>query len=106
MLTASHLLTLARAYGDASNLGLLQVGRLATGNNRIFVRLAEGHGCNIRTAEQAMLWFVQNWPEGTPWPLAVPDSRPLPPPVRRARRARLSEAVAIAGTLATLLMPV
>lgn len=68
-MTASELLLLARTYADSEGLSLTKVSRLACGgNNRIFNRLARGHGCNSRSIEQASRWFREHWPANLPWP--------------------------------------
>lgn len=64
-----QLRRLAAAYCAATGNTLSQLGRNAIGNNTIFVRLAQGYGCNARSAEKLSLWLRKNWPEGLAWPL-------------------------------------
>jgi hypothetical protein len=78
-MTAAELLTLARAYSEATGLALTTIGVKACasansrgGNDKIFVRLAEGRGCNSKTIDRAARWFALNWPENIDWPLSVP----------------------------------
>jgi hypothetical protein len=71
-MTAAQILALARAYAAATNLALTSVGKLAVGNDKIFVRLANGSGANVLSVERAAEWFNANWPDDTPWPADVP----------------------------------
>jgi hypothetical protein len=80
-MTTDDILALACAYAKATDRALSTVGRWALGNNRVFVRLAMGHGCNSGSIQRAALWFAEHWPEGAAWPEGVP--RPAP----RERRA-------------------
>lgn len=77
MMTADKILRLARAYAAATDTALTTVGRRAVRNNLLFVRLADGRGCNIRSIERAAQWFGENWPQGVRWPKGIP--RPKPP---------------------------
>jgi len=67
-----HLLTLARAYSEETGLTLTGVGLRACGNNKVFTRLAAGHGANVLTMVRAAKWFGANWPEDAEWPEGVP----------------------------------
>jgi hypothetical protein len=67
-MSAEDILKLARAYAGASGLALTTVGRRACGNDKIFLRLEQGHGCNINSVSAAFLWFSRNWPVDLPWP--------------------------------------
>jgi len=71
-ISIEHLLTLARAYSEATGLALTGVGQRACGNNRVFIRLAEGRGANVLTMDRAAQWFAANWPADTDWPSGVP----------------------------------
>jgi hypothetical protein len=82
-MTAAELLTLARAYSEATGLALTTIGQRAcastkvrSGNDKIFVRLAEGRGCNSHSLDRAAQWFAENWPEDAAWPATVPRPRP------------------------------
>jgi hypothetical protein len=72
----AQVLQLAQAYAAAHGGSLRTVGLKAAGNNLLFVRLADGHGCNVHSIERAADWLVANWPDDVPWPENVP--RPLP----------------------------
>jgi len=83
-MTAAELLALARAYSDATGLALTTIGQRACastrktgGNDKLFVRLAAGHGCNSVSIERAGRWFTENWPEGAEWPEGVPRPEPV-----------------------------
>ena len=89
-ISIEQLLILARAYSDTTGLALTGVGQRACGNNKVFIRLAEGHGANVLTMARAAEWFSANWPVGRAWPKGVPGKPPtpapdLPPPQKRQR---------------------
>ena len=88
-ISIEQLLILARAYSDTTGLALTGVGQRACGNNKIFIRLAEGHGANVLTMTRAAEWFSANWPVGRAWPKGVPGKPPMPeadlPPLKRQR---------------------
>ena len=71
----AQVLQLAQAYAAAQGGSLRTVGLKAAGNNLLFIRLAQGHGCNVFTIERAADWLVANWPDDLPWPEDIP--RPL-----------------------------
>ena len=79
MLTADQVLRLAQAYCAISGLSLTTVGRRACDNDKIFNRLAAGHGANVLAVERAFHWFHENWPSDQPWP----EDLPRPQSVRR-----------------------
>jgi hypothetical protein len=82
-ISIEHLLTLARAYSEATGLALTGVGQRACKNNRVFTRLAEGRGANVLTMDRAAQWFAANWPEAVPWPEGVPGGPRGTQPHRR-----------------------
>jgi len=78
-MTAAEVLALARAYSDATGLALTTIGQRACastrktgGNDKLFVRLSMGRGCNSLSIERAARWFTENWPEDAVWPATVP----------------------------------
>jgi hypothetical protein len=84
-MTAAELLALARAYSDATGLALTTIGQRACpsskdgskgGNDKLFVRIAAGRGCNSVSLERASRWFTENWPQDAAWPQTV--RRPAP----------------------------
>jgi len=84
MLSPADLLRLAQLYATATGVSLSTLGRRACGNNRIFVRLAEGGGANIRTLARAETYFRATWPENAPWPIDIQPGLAE----RRRRRAQ------------------
>jgi len=72
MFTAAQTLTLAQAYGAATGMSLYRVGIAACNNNKIFRRMEDGFGCHTGSLERAGAFFVEHWPEDTPWPASVP----------------------------------
>lgn len=72
MLTADQILLLARCYCAETGCTLSALGRRAVKNDKIFNRLAEGHGANVLAVERAYHWLDQNWPEAAPWPNRLP----------------------------------
>ena len=71
-LSADDLLCLARAYADSVGVSLITTGVRAAGNDKIFVNLARGRTCTVRSLERAARWFTENWPKDLPWPDDIP----------------------------------
>ena len=76
-----HLLTLARAYGEAADLPVTTVSWRVFGDTKKLPRIMTGADLQTRRLEKAMRWFSQNWPPGLAWPEEVPkpaeSGRPL-----------------------------
>ena len=89
-LSADDVLALARAYADCVGISLTTVGVRAAGNDKMFVRLATGRTCTVRSLERAARWFGCNWPVGLDWPEGVPRPEPCigPSPSRTRDRDR------------------
>ena len=75
-LSADDVLALARAYADCVGISLTTAGVRAAGNDKMFVRLATGRTCTVRSLERAARWFACNWPVGLDWPEGVPRPEP------------------------------
>lgn len=75
MLTADQIVTLARAYCAATGCTMSALGRRSVNNDKIFNRLAEGHGANVLAVERAYHWLDRNWPRASPWPPGLPRPR-------------------------------
>jgi hypothetical protein len=71
-LSADDLLRLARAYSDHVGRSLVTIGVRATRNDKVFVNLAAGKTCTVRTLERAACWLAENWPPELPWPADIP----------------------------------
>jgi hypothetical protein len=71
MLSPIDLLRLARLYAAAEGISFSTLGRRACGNNRIFQRLADGAGANIRSLERVETFFRATWPANAPWPTDI-----------------------------------
>ena len=71
-LSADDVLRLARAYGDGMDISLSTVGVRAAKNDKMFVNLAAGRTCTVRSLERAACFFAANWPKGLVWPDGVP----------------------------------
>jgi hypothetical protein len=86
MLEREALMLLARSYRDKTGIGRYELGKkVAPGNERLFVRLERGEGCNSKTGAKALFWFAEHWPDDLPWPRsvyrpAVPDPVDQPEP--------------------------
>jgi hypothetical protein len=72
MLDPDQLLRVAKAYARATGTSLVTVGRWSCTNDKIYLRLAEGHGALSKTIERATLWFQHNWPRDARWPPELP----------------------------------
>lgn len=86
MLTPFDLLILARLYAAATGLSLSTLGKRACGNNRVFLRLSNGAGANVRTLERIETYFRATWPANASWPA---DIQPGLGERRRRRTVRL-----------------
>ena len=81
--TRDELVILADAYGASQNKARSTVSIIVFGpkNEKTFDRLAQGHGCNVKSVEKATVFFDRHWPDDTPWPLETPRraAEPMPP---------------------------
>lgn len=75
MLMSEALKTLAVAYTEATGKSLSWISAEAGQHEKFFSRVVKGHGVQLRKAEEALLWFSANWPDGVEWPREV--SRPV-----------------------------
>ena len=77
-LSADDVLSLARTYADCMDISLTTVGVRAANNDKMFVNLARGRTCTVRSLERAARWFACNWPIGLAWPEGIPRPEPGP----------------------------
>jgi len=75
-LSADDVLSLARAYADCMDISLTTVGVRSANNDKMFVNLARGRTCTVRSLERAAHWFAGHWPKGLPWPEGIPRPEP------------------------------
>ena len=82
MYDRTELLLLAHAKAAADRITLRTLSKKVFGpmNDKTFVRLDAGHGCNADSLATASAWFNANadrswWPEAVPWPLETPRGR-------------------------------
>lgn len=75
--THDHLLNLCDAYASHRSISRWRVSFLARGDGMFFKRLADGKSCTIKTADQVLRWFSDNWPADLEWPRDIP--RPAKP---------------------------
>ena len=75
MYARAALLMLAHAKASADRITLRTLSKKVFGpmNDKTFVRLAAGHGCNDKSLSRASSWFDANadrswWPAAVPWP--------------------------------------
>lgn len=77
-----HLATLTQGFETSvSGANARNIGRRAVNDSRIFERLAEGHGFNIRTYDRLVEWFSANWPSDVDWPDGIERPAVQPQPV-------------------------
>jgi hypothetical protein len=68
-----QMLSVAYAYCAASGLPLSTASRRAFGESKLLAGLETGMSSpTFKRAEQALVWFSTNWPEGAAWPDNVP----------------------------------
>ncbi len=86
------LVDVARRFASARGIGLWRVGYLAVGDGKFFVRLAKGgrHTCTLKSANRALLYLADNWPQAAHWPHGIP--RPRPKSEREAAASCMSHA--------------
>jgi hypothetical protein len=75
-------LRLAEIYAAAKGMPLRRIGQQAAGTHQLFIRLARGEGCTLRTAQRVYEFFAENWPLEVYWPADIPRV-----PSRSARKA-------------------
>ena len=75
-LSADDVLSLARTYADCIGISLTTVGVRSANNDKMFVNLARGRTCTVRSLERAAHWFAGHWPKGLPWPEDIPRPEP------------------------------
>ena len=54
------------------------VGRLASGDGRLYHRLAAGRDITTRRAARVVQWLSDHWPAGAEWPSDIPRPAPTP----------------------------
>jgi hypothetical protein len=82
MSAISHLLELARVYGEAEKIGPSTVSWRVFGDTKKLGAIQSGADIQVRRLEKALHWFSDHWPEGAEWPEDVPrpDPEPQAPP--------------------------
>lgn len=75
------LVEMAIIYAKHTSLALSTVSTYAANDGKYFLRLSQGAGCTLRTADKLLHWFSDNWPEDLEWPADVP--RPAPSTTKR-----------------------
>lgn len=76
------LLTVARAYSDATGLSLARIATIIHNGGALFKKLDAGGTCTIETYDKAMFWFSEWWPTDKPWPEGIPRPSINPEPER------------------------
>jgi hypothetical protein len=73
-----NLLSLAKAYADATGVKLTTVGANSTKTATFFIDLEEGRtSCTLRKYDLLTKWFSDKWPEDHPMP-KLQDPRHYP----------------------------
>ena len=73
-----HILSLMDTYAAANSLAVSSVGAYATGDARMYSRLARGKGITVRRAARIIRWFSDHWPADLAWPSGIPRPPPAP----------------------------
>ncbi|MEH2476222.1 hypothetical protein V1284_007666 [Nitrobacteraceae bacterium AZCC 2299] len=85
----SNLIAVATAFADAERCGLSTVSRRCRNDSGFFHRLFdETKSFTLRTFDEVMQWFSDNWPAGAEWPVAIdrPSAASSPSPDETAGR--------------------
>jgi hypothetical protein len=68
-----HLATCVAAFERLTGITPQSVGKRALNDNTFFRRVVDqGQGFTVKTYDEVMRWFDENWPEDTDWPGDVP----------------------------------
>lgn len=98
MSTIHHILTCASAFAEARGVSEARVSTLVFNHGARIKLLREGADLRMRSADAAMQWFSDHWPEGVDWPAGVPRPDPSgagvqnPLPKARPRKQPPAEA--------------
>ncbi len=75
-ITHNQLLKLSEQYARHKSITHWRVSFLARGDGQFFSRLKKGKSCTLKTADNIMQWFSDNWPVDLEWPKGI--ERPEP----------------------------
>jgi hypothetical protein len=76
----SNLIAVATAFAHAEQCGLSTVSRRCRNDSGFFHRLFdETKSFTVRTFDDVLQWFSDNWPPGTEWPASI--ARPSAPTI-------------------------
>lgn len=67
----SNLNAVFEAFSAASKLKASTIWARAVGDARFMDRLSSGASFTIKTYDNAIKWFSDNWPQGAVWPANV-----------------------------------
>lgn len=66
-----HLLTLVQLFGERKGLAESTIGRHCVADGAFFPRLRAGSSLSVRKYDSIVLWFSENWPQGSDWPADI-----------------------------------
>lgn len=75
-MNTSNLIRLAEIYAGHVGRTEATIAKWAGSHARLFDRLREHGGCNVRTYGKVLTWFADNWPADLDWPADIPRPDP------------------------------
>jgi hypothetical protein len=62
----------AETYSAHTGKALSTIASYSVKDGKFFDRLNNGGSCTLRTADNLIQWFSENWPEDLEWPADTP----------------------------------
>lgn len=72
MTEISHLIGLADAYIAATSVKEVTLSHRVFGDSKKLTAIRDGADITLSRFNGAIEWFLENWPEGADWPVAIP----------------------------------
>lgn len=71
------MIVLIDTYATAKGISPSRVATILFSSGAKYRQLVEGADINVGRLESALIWFSENWPDGTAWPegIARPEKR-------------------------------
>jgi len=66
-----HLIDLAATYEAATGASRATIGKRALNDNTFYARIEDGSGFTIKTFDNLVGWFSENWPADPAWPEGI-----------------------------------
>lgn len=70
----AHLIRLADTYLDATGVKEVTLSHRVFGDSKKLTAIRNGADITLGRFNAAIIWFMDNWPEGAAWPEGIPTS--------------------------------